>query len=38
MREDGAAAAQPFQEVWNIVRSAQGDQAWRLAGIQQLDR
>ncbi|CAD6552522.1 hypothetical protein LMG28727_05378 [Paraburkholderia kirstenboschensis] len=38
MREDGAAAAQPFQEVWNIVRGAQGDQAWRLAGIQQLDR
>ncbi|CAH2897575.1 TIM44-like domain-containing protein [Paraburkholderia strydomiana] len=38
MREDGAAAVQPFQEVWNIVRSVQGDQAWRLAGIQQLDR
>ena len=38
MREDGAPAAQPFQEVWNIVRGAQGDNAWRLAGIQQLDR
>src|SRR6266702_4741298 len=37
MREDGAQTAQPFQEVWNIVRGAHGDQAWRLAGIQQLD-
>ncbi|WP_025599255.1 Tim44 domain-containing protein [Burkholderia sp. WSM2230] len=38
MREDDAPAAQPFQEVWNIVRSAHEGNAWRLAGIQQLDR
>jgi predicted lipid-binding transport protein (Tim44 family) len=37
MREDGAQTAQPFEEVWNIVRAAHGDPAWRLAGIQQLD-
>jgi predicted lipid-binding transport protein (Tim44 family) len=37
MREDDAQTAQPFQEIWNMVRSAYGDQAWRLAGIQQLD-
>jgi predicted lipid-binding transport protein (Tim44 family) len=38
MREDDAQTAQPFQEIWNIVRGARGDQAWRLAGIQQMDR
>jgi predicted lipid-binding transport protein (Tim44 family) len=38
MREDHAPTAQPFQEIWNLVRSVQGDQAWRLAGIQQIDR
>jgi predicted lipid-binding transport protein (Tim44 family) len=37
MREDGAQNAEPFQEVWNIVRAARGYPAWRLAGIQQLD-
>ncbi|WP_433695707.1 Tim44 domain-containing protein [Paraburkholderia phenoliruptrix] len=37
MREDDAPTAQPFQEVWNMVRSARGGDAWRLAGIQQLD-
>jgi predicted lipid-binding transport protein (Tim44 family) len=36
MREDDAQTAQPFQEIWNLVRHAQGDQAWRLAGIQQI--
>jgi predicted lipid-binding transport protein (Tim44 family) len=38
MREDDAETAQPFQEVWNMVRDAHGDQAWRVAGIQQIDR
>uniref|UniRef100_E1THU2 Import inner membrane translocase subunit Tim44 n=1 Tax=Burkholderia sp. (strain CCGE1003) TaxID=640512 RepID=E1THU2_BURSG len=38
MREDDAPTAQPFQEVWNIVRSAHSGNTWRLAGIQQLDR
>jgi predicted lipid-binding transport protein (Tim44 family) len=37
MREDDAETAQPFQEVWNMVRDAHGDQAWRLAGIQRMD-
>ncbi|MFM0667800.1 Tim44 domain-containing protein [Paraburkholderia sediminicola] len=37
IREDDAQTAQPFQEIWNLVRQAQGDQAWRLAGIQQID-
>jgi predicted lipid-binding transport protein (Tim44 family) len=37
MQEDDAQTAQPFQEVWNMVRdTAHGDQAWRLAGIQQI--
>jgi predicted lipid-binding transport protein (Tim44 family) len=38
IREDDAQTAQPFQEIWNLVRSVHGDQAWRLAGIQQIDR
>jgi predicted lipid-binding transport protein (Tim44 family) len=37
IREDDAPTAEPFREVWNIVRAAHGDPAWRLAGIQQLD-
>lgn len=38
MREDDAQIAQPFQEIWNMVRSVHGDEGWRLAGIQQIDR
>jgi predicted lipid-binding transport protein (Tim44 family) len=34
MREDNAPAAQPFQEIWNLVKGAH-DQTWKLAGIQQ---
>lgn len=37
IREDGAQSAQTFQEIWNLVRQTQGDGAWRLAGIQQID-
>lgn len=37
MREDDAQTAQPFQEIWNMVRSAHGGEGWRLAGIQQID-
>ncbi|MGE8161290.1 Tim44 domain-containing protein [Paraburkholderia sp. NPDC080076] len=37
IREDDAQTAQPFQEIWNLVKQTQGDQAWRLAGIQQID-
>jgi predicted lipid-binding transport protein (Tim44 family) len=36
MREDNAQTAEPFQEIWNLVRQANGDEAWRLAGIQQI--
>ncbi|PRY06317.1 Tim44 domain-containing protein [Paraburkholderia sp. BL25I1N1] len=36
IREDDAQTAQPFQEIWNLVKQPQGDQAWRLAGIQQI--
>ncbi|WP_109476340.1 TIM44-like domain-containing protein [Paraburkholderia sp. C35] len=38
MREDDAQTAQPFEEVWNLVQNAQNDRAWRLAGIQQINR
>lgn len=37
MREDDANTAAPFQEVWNVVSDASGGDAWRLAGIQQID-
>jgi predicted lipid-binding transport protein (Tim44 family) len=36
MREDDAQTAEPFQEIWNLVKNAQGGRAWRLAGIQQI--
>jgi predicted lipid-binding transport protein (Tim44 family) len=35
MREDDNQIAEPFQEIWNLVKGAHGDQTWRLAGIQQ---
>jgi predicted lipid-binding transport protein (Tim44 family) len=38
MREDDNLSAEPFQEIWNMVKDAHGDQTWRLAGIQQMDR
>jgi predicted lipid-binding transport protein (Tim44 family) len=34
-REDGKAAAEPFDEVWNLVKPVNGSVGWRLAGIQQ---
>jgi len=37
MREDDNQTAEPFQEIWNLVKSAHGDQKWRLAGIQQMN-
>jgi predicted lipid-binding transport protein (Tim44 family) len=37
MREDDAPSAQPFQEIWNLVKNAHDDQGWRLAGIQQIN-
>lgn len=35
LREEPGAAPQPFQEIWNLQKSAQGDSGWLLAGIQQ---
>ena len=34
-REDGRASAEPFDEVWNLVKPVDGSTGWRLAGIQQ---
>jgi predicted lipid-binding transport protein (Tim44 family) len=34
-REDGNAGAEPFDEVWNLVKPVNGSSGWRLAGIQQ---
>jgi predicted lipid-binding transport protein (Tim44 family) len=35
IREDGARDAQPFDEVWNLVKPVDGSTGWLLAGIQQ---
>ena len=34
-REDGAAVAQPFDEVWNLSKPTDGSTGWLVAGIQQ---
>jgi predicted lipid-binding transport protein (Tim44 family) len=34
-REDGRAAPESFDEVWNLVKPVDGSTGWRLAGIQQ---
>jgi predicted lipid-binding transport protein (Tim44 family) len=36
LREDDGGAPQPFEEVWNLQKSARGDSGWLLAGIQQV--
>jgi predicted lipid-binding transport protein (Tim44 family) len=36
LREDTGAAPQPFEEIWNLQKAAQGDSGWLLAGIQQV--
>jgi predicted lipid-binding transport protein (Tim44 family) len=36
IREAANAAAEPFAEVWNMVKSRSGQGGWTLAGIQQL--
>ena len=35
VQEDGAAAAEPFDEVWHLVKPADGSREWAIAGIQQ---
>ncbi len=37
IREDEHAAGEPFVEVWNLSKPAQGQGGWVLAGIQQLN-
>ena len=35
LREDGNAVAQPFEEMWHLVKPVDGSAGWLLAGIQQ---
>jgi predicted lipid-binding transport protein (Tim44 family) len=35
IREEADAAAAPFDEVWHLVRPADGSRPWAIAGIQQ---
>ena len=35
LREDGNAGAQPFEELWHLVKPVDGSSGWLLAGIQQ---
>lgn len=37
IREDGATYPRPFDEMWNLVKPADGSSGWLLAGIRQLD-
>ncbi|MEO8974652.1 MAG: Tim44-like domain-containing protein, partial [Casimicrobiaceae bacterium] len=34
-REDGASAAQAFDEAWNLCKPVDGSSGWLVAGIQQ---
>jgi len=36
MRESPGAAPQGFEEIWNLVKPADGSSGWLLAGIQQM--
>jgi predicted lipid-binding transport protein (Tim44 family) len=36
MKSSPTALAEPFQEVWNLVKPVSGNGGWLLAGIQQL--
>ena len=35
LREDGNPTAQPFEELWHLVKPVNGSSGWLLAGIQQ---
>jgi predicted lipid-binding transport protein (Tim44 family) len=35
IREEAGAPAGPFEEIWNLQKSAEGSSGWLLAGIQQ---
>ena len=34
IQEDGAGAAEAFDEVWHLVKPADGSREWAIAGIQ----
>lgn len=36
LRETQGAAAEPFDEMWNLSRNARGSEGWVLAGIEQM--
>lgn len=36
IREEAGAAAEPFDEVWNLTKPIEGGKGWVVAGIQQL--
>ena len=36
VREAAGSAPEEFQEVWNLVKPADGSSGWLLAGIQQM--
>ena len=36
IREEANAPAQPFEEVWNLTKPADGSVGWVVAGIQQI--
>ncbi len=36
IREEAGAAAQPFDEMWNMTKPIDGSRGWMLAGIQQI--
>ena len=35
IREEANAVATPFDEVWHLVKPADGSREWAIAGIQQ---
>lgn len=35
LREEGSTPAQPFEELWHLVKPVDGSSGWLLAGIQQ---
>jgi len=36
IREDTDGVAMPFDEVWHLVKPADGSREWAIAGIQQM--
>jgi predicted lipid-binding transport protein (Tim44 family) len=36
IREEAGAPAEPFDEIWHLVKPRQGQGGWLLAGIQQM--